>query len=130
VLWFFVLLTAMTVVRSVLHIVLPDGGAGSIATIPLDAFTEGGRAAVVHIFSLWGVSQLLLGAVYVIVLLRYRSLVPLMYLTALIEYSARLVLAQFKPVETLGTAPGAIGNLVLPPLLLVLFVFSLQARRP
>lgn len=125
----FALLVLLTLVRSVLHIVLPDGGAESIATIALSGYSEAARGAVIHIFSLWGLSQLLLGAIYLIVLLRYRSLVPLMLLTMLVEYSARLLLGQLKPVETVGTAPGAIGNIVLPPVLVLIFVLSLIPRR-
>ena len=33
--WVFVLLTAVTLVRSLIHIFSPDGGAQSIATIPI-----------------------------------------------------------------------------------------------
>lgn len=42
--WVFVLLMLVTIARSLAHI-LPDGGAQSIATIPLDTFTiNGGHA--------------------------------------------------------------------------------------
>ena len=66
--WFFVVLTIMTVARSLIHILAPDGGAQSIATIPLDTYTESGSAAVVLIFALWGLSQLLIGIIYILVL--------------------------------------------------------------
>jgi hypothetical protein len=66
--WVFVLLTVMTIGRSLIHIFLPDGGASSIATIPLDDFTQDGSDAVIHIFAQWGLSQLLFGLMYVIVL--------------------------------------------------------------
>jgi len=76
--WVFVLLTVVTLARSLLHIFLPDGGAESIATIPLESFTEDGAAAVIQIFAQWGLSQLLLGLLYLLVLWRYQSLIPLM----------------------------------------------------
>ena len=41
---FFVFMAVMTVARSLIHIVAPDGGAQSIATIPLDSFTANGAA--------------------------------------------------------------------------------------
>jgi len=80
---------------------------------------------VVHIFSLWGVSQLLLGLVFLFACLRDRGLIPLCYLLAVTEYSLRLLMAFLKPMETAGTAPGAGGNWILPPLLFLFFINSL-----
>ena len=128
-LYFFYVLTAVTVVRSIVHIVAPDGGAQSIATIPLDAFTANGAATVIHLFALWGLAQLIIGVVYVLAALRYRALIPLLYLLAVIEYGVRLVLTWWKPLETDGTAPGAVGNYVLVPLLVLMLVLSLVPRR-
>ena len=77
-------------------------------------------------FALWGLSQLLVGRVYVAVLWRYKALIPLMYLLMLIEYGMRIVLGSLKPIETVGTAPGAIGNYVIVPLAAVMLVLSLR----
>ncbi len=126
--YFFILLTVVTVARSLVHIVAPDGGAQSIATIPLDSFTANGAATVVHLFALWGLSQLIVGIVYVVALLRYRSLMPLLYALALVEYAARLVLTRVKPIEIAGTAPGGVGNYILIPLLAVMLWLSLRQR--
>ncbi|MEZ4637022.1 MAG: hypothetical protein R2856_19065 [Caldilineaceae bacterium] len=52
--WIFVFLTAVTLVRSLIHIFAADGGAQSIATIPLSDFTASGAAAVIGMFALWG----------------------------------------------------------------------------
>lgn len=124
--WFFVLVTLLTLGRSLAHIFLPDGGAQSIATIPLDSFTANGAATAVHLFALWGVSQLIIGLIYLIVLWRYQALIPLMYLLMVLEYALRLALTFAKPLETHGTAPGAIGNYVLIPLALLMLWLSLR----
>jgi len=60
-LWFFYLITVVTIVRSCIHIFKDDGGAHSIATIPIDTYTEGGAKAVIFIFAYWGLSQLMFG---------------------------------------------------------------------
>jgi hypothetical protein len=39
------------------------------------------------------------------------------------------LLALAKPFETLGTAPGAIGNFVLIPLALLMLVLSLMPKK-
>jgi hypothetical protein len=106
-LWIFYPITFATIVRSCIHIFRFDGGAQSIATIPLDSYTQGGGAAVVTIFAFWGLSQLLLGILSLVVLLRYRALIPLMYLLLLIEYLGRMAIGLAKPLATLETPPGA-----------------------
>ena len=126
--WALAAMTLVTLGRSLAHIVLPDGGAQSIATIPVDDFSANGAAALIHIFSQWGLSQLLFGVFYVIVLLRYRCLIPLMWLFILVEYAGRLLLGFAKPVELSGTAPGAVGNYVFIPLALIMLVLALRKR--
>ena len=124
--WVFVAITVLTIGRSLAHILLPDGGAQSIATIPLDDFTANGAAAVIHIFALWGLSQLMFGLLYALVLWRYQALIPLMWLFIMIEYGGRLLLTFAKPFEIVGTAPGAVGNYVFIPLALIMLVLSLR----
>ena len=128
-LYFFYLFTIMTVVRSLIHMFAPDGGAQTIATIPLDTFTKAGASTVILIFALWGLSQLIIGMFYVIVCWRYKSLIPFMYLFLFIEYSMRLILGFLKPIETSGTAPGAVVNFIFPPLIIILLLLSLNSKK-
>jgi len=123
--WVFIAFVIMTIARSLAHIFLPDGGAQSIATIPLDDFTSSGVAVVIGIFAQWGLTQLMFGLVYLIVLWRYQSLIPLMWLFIFFEWIGRLLVGFAKPMETVGTAPGAIGNLIFPLLALLMLVLSL-----
>ena len=85
-LWLFIPITAITLGRSLVHMFLPDGGAQSIATIPLDTYSSAAADAVIRGFALWGLSQLLLAFLYVGVLCRWRTLLPLMYLLPVVEY--------------------------------------------
>lgn len=123
-LYFFYLLTLVTLWRSQHHLFSADGGAQSIASIPIDAFTSDGATTVIGIFSLWGLSQLIIGFIYVATALRYKSLIPFMYLLMWFEYLMRAVyIGTFKPVITIDTAPGVVGNyvfIILVPILLAL----------
>jgi hypothetical protein len=108
-----VLITVFTLVgigRSLLHIFLPDGGAQLIATIPLDSFSDEAKAVVVGMFAFWGLSQLLSSLVYVYILMKRKEWLPFAWFLLLIEYASRWLIGQFKPLETVQTAPGAIGN--------------------
>ncbi len=125
-LWVFAFLTVVTLARSLIHMFAADGGAQSIATIPLDSFSANGAAAVVLIFALWGLSQFLIGVIYAVVLWRYRALIAFMYLLMIVEYVMRIVLGHLKPIETVGTAPGGVGDYVIVPLALVMLVLALR----
>ncbi len=123
--YFLYLLTIVTIGRSLAHMFLEDGGAQSIATIPLDNYSVEASGVVIHIFAEWGLTQLLFGVLYAIVLWRYKSLIPLMYLFILIEYTGRLLLTMYKPIILEGTAPGSVGNYIMIPLALIMLVLSL-----
>ena len=127
-LYFFYAITAVTLVRSLIHILAFDGGAESIATIPLNQYPNDAASTIVFLFSLWGSSQLIIGLIYLVVVLRYKSLIPLMYILLFAEYSMRLILGHVKPITTLGTAPGAIANYIMIPLSIILLFLSIQSR--
>jgi len=126
-LWVFYLFTVVTLWRSQHHMFSADGGAQSIATIPLDSYSSAASDTVVAVFSLWGLSQLILGVLYLLSCFRYKSMIPLFYLLAAIEYFARFAyIGFFKPIETVGTAPGAMINVPFTIAFLVLMFFSLK----
>lgn len=128
-LWVFYLSTVVTIVRSCIHIFKYDGGAQSIATIPLDSYTDAGAATVILIFAYWGLSQLMFGILQGIVALKYKSLIPLMYLFLILEYAARFCISLFKTIETTGQAPAGVANYVAPILFLVMFFLSIQGSK-
>ena len=125
---FFYLITVVTVVRSCIHMFKSDGGAQSIGTIPLDTYSENGVGVIIGMFAYWGLSQLMFGIMQVIVALKYKSLIPFMYLMLILEWGGRLALGMYKPIETAGQAPGGIGNMVLPFVCLVMFFLSIKKQ--
>ena len=125
-LWLFYPITLVTLGRSLVHVFRDDGGAQSIATIPLDSYPAEATAAVVTIFALWGLSQLLIGLLYVMVLWRYRVLLPLMYLLLLVEYLGRMAIGNWKPIVTLETPPAVPGGYLIIVVSLVMLVLSLR----
>lgn len=128
-LYFFYLLTIGTIGRSLVHLFASDGGAQSIATIPLNSYPEEAAQVVIHIFAEWGLMQLLFGIFYAIVIWRYKSLIPLMYSFILTEYSGRLFLSVYKPIVLEGIAPGGVGNYLMIPVALLMLLLSLQKSK-
>ncbi len=127
-LWLFVPITFLTLSRSLTHIFRSDGGAQSLSRIPLDTFVNGGAETVVWAFAYIGLSQLLLGLLFVVVLLRYRSMIPLMYLVYLAEYFGAKGIYWMKPyVRTGASSVGPVFK-VLIVVAIVGFVLSLIGK--
>ena len=117
--YFLILIAVVSTVRSLIHMFFPDGGAGVIAGI--DVSVQGG-ANIIAMFGQWGASQLLLALLYWIVILRYRSLTPLMLLVIVVEQLLRLGVGQIKHLVIATPPPGAIGSeLILPVAVIALF---------
>lgn len=117
----FIAVTIFTIARSLVHIFATDGGAGSIAGI--DTSVAGG-SNIVSIFAFWGLSQLLLGVVFLVVYLRYKNLIPLMYFITLAEYSGRILIGLIKPLTTSRVPPGAYGDYIMIPIAIVMLILS------
>ncbi len=96
--------------------------------IPLDTFTPTGARAVVSLFALLGLSHLVICALCVLVLARYRSLVPFMFALLLVEYLVRRLILLFLPIPRIGTPPGSFVNLGLFVLMAVGLALSLWRR--
>ena len=120
--WIALLYLCMITTRSLIHMLVSDGGAQSIATIDLSVT---GGANIVALFGQWGASQLLLALLLWVILLRYRGLVPLVLLVFMLEPALRAFEGHLKPVITEGVAPGAALNWVVEPMLIAAFFLSL-----
>jgi hypothetical protein len=119
-------IAAVGTVRSLIHILSPDGGAGSIAGMDL---TVTGANEVVLAFALWGSAQLIYAMLQWVVVLRYRSLVPLMWGVQFLETLLRMLVGHFKPVVFAHTPPGAVGNYVYLPLAALMLGLSLWSAQ-
>jgi hypothetical protein len=122
--YLFILIALIGTVRSCIHVFAPDGGAGSIAGMDLSG---SGANEVIFAFALWGSAQLIYALIQWVVILRYRSLIPLMWLVQLFETLGRIVVGRIKPVTFAHTPPGAIQNylyLALAVLMIALALWS------
>ena len=118
----FALYAIVSLVRSCIHLLAPDGGAGSIAGMDLSV---AGADGIVFAFALWGSSQLILAIMQLLVVFRYRSFVPFMYLMLMLEVLLRELVGKMKPVTFADTPPGAIGNQLILPLAALMLGLSL-----
>jgi hypothetical protein len=126
----FFILSTITITRSLVHILSTDGGANSIAGIPLDLYSNEASQAIIFMFAMWGISQLMIGLFYLYVLFIKPNLIPLMFISLALEYVLRLTVGQFKPILTVHTAPGAYANYFMIPLSIILFILSIKKTTP
>jgi hypothetical protein len=127
-LWFFALLMLMKTGISLNSIFNGHMVAGSADGIPLDTFTSAGAQTVVSLFAIWGLSQLMICLLCILVLVRYRSMIPFMFALLLLEHLGRRLILHFLPVAQTGTPPGYAVNLVLLTVMIVGLAFSLRVR--
>lgn len=125
---FYVLIpiAAIGFVRSFIHILSADGGAGSIAGMNL---AQAGAPEIVFAFALWGSAQLVYALLQWVVILRYRSLIPLMWGVQLVETLLRMTVGRIKPVAFAHTPPGAYQNYVYLGLAIVMLALALWSAR-
>jgi len=127
-LWFFVPITFMKLAISLLHIFNADGGAQSISTIPLDSYSPGAAQNVIALFARVGLDQLFLGLIFVLVLIRYRAMIPLMYVLIVVQYIAHEGVVHMKPLALAGTSGASTPALVLMVLSICGLVLSLTGK--
>src|SRR5437773_6189799 len=101
--------------------------AASVADgIPIDSYTPQATQAFLSLFASPGLSQFVLGLLGVLLLLRYRPLVPLFLLVLLIEYLARKGVNAYLPIARSGNAPGGAINWAIFGVMLLAFVLSMR----
>ena len=76
------LIAIVGLIRNSIHFIAPCGGVGSIAGIDLSVT---GSSGIIFAFSLWGSAQLLYAFIQIIVYLRYKTLIPFMYILIFLE---------------------------------------------
>jgi hypothetical protein len=97
--------------------------------VPVQSLGAAGAQAFLFMFSAWGLCQVVLGVLALVVLLRYRSLVALAFLLLLVEQAGRMVLRQSWPMERVGTSAGLYINAALLSIMTVGLVLSVWPSR-
>ncbi len=119
-------IVAMSFARSLVHVFAPDSGAGSVAGADLAAAGADGARGMVFFLAQWGGGQLVLALVQLLVLVRYRALVPLCYLLLLVEIGLRMLVGQLKPMTFGHVPPGQVGNYVVGVFALAMLTLALR----
>jgi hypothetical protein len=127
-LWLFALVVGVRIAQSLAIILNGYETARDADGIPLVTYPPEAAQQVVAIFaqqSLWRLTFCVLG---VLVLVRYRSAVPLMFSFLLLNYLASQLIFRFVPLIRTGTPPGPYINFALFAMTVLGLALSLWYR--
>ena len=99
-----------------------DGGAESIAGIPLSSYSSEAAANIVAIFAQWGFSQLVLSCFLLLIIIKMRELIPLMLVIVALENILRGGVGLYKSLILEDAPPGAISPILGLVTLAVFFI--------
>jgi len=131
-LWGFIFFVALMTWRSIIHMFFEEYGLHGIANFIVFNGNPDPNPVIYMFFSLWGLEQLIICALCWIVIFKYRSLIPLMYLFWILEWGVRVFYypnfkQNFDPnLYTTGLPPGVEGAPYAFIMLLVLFLLSIK----
>lgn len=124
-LWLFALLVVMKTIISMNSIINGDVVASSADGIPLDTYPSAAAQTIVALFGLLGLSRLMTALLSIVVLIRYRSMVPLLFVLLLVEHLGGKLILRWSPIVRTGTPPAPVIHLVLLTLMIAGLVLSL-----
>lgn len=127
-LWLFGLVVLVKIAQSVVSIFDAADIARTADAIPLDSYPPAAAQTIAALFALSGVSRLFLYMLCVLILVRYRNAVPLMFLVSALSYLAGRLVLIYLPIARTGTPGGLIVNQVLFGLMVLGLVLSLWKR--
>lgn len=98
--------------------------------LPLAAYSSPAVQTITSIFALRALSQVIICVIGSVVIIRYRALVPLMFVLFLLEHLSRKLIFQFLPIPKPSAAPPAVTvNSILLIAIIVGALLSLWVRQ-
>jgi hypothetical protein len=122
------LVLAVRALQSILIIVNGHSIAQSADGIPLETYPAAAAQTIVAIFAIASLNRLIISLIGAMVLVRYRSAVPLMFVVLGLTYVGSQIISRFIPIVRVGTPPGVYMNLLLFAMTIVGLGLSLFDR--
>lgn len=121
---------AIYIFRSLVHFLAENSGLVGIATIKVFPISDGlNPNNIIYLFaSLLGATQVSLTIVLLILFIKYKNLIPLIYLICLLDQCLRLISGYLHPLGEdyyINMPPGVISNIPVLLYLILMFYLSL-----
>ena len=134
-LWAMYIYLIVMTFRSLVHTFADDAGLNSIASVIVFPFIDGlDPNRIIYLFgSLWGGAQIVCLAFSIIIVLKYKNLLPLVWLLFIFDNILKLSVLQLRypgPEYTTSTAPGGItGTFIMLLFTLIMFYLSILRKK-
>ena len=127
-LWLFGLIVFVHILQSVMVIVNGHSIAQAADGIPLETYPAAAAQTILAIFMVSSLRRLIISLICAVVVFRYRSAVPLMFVVLGLNYLGGQVILGFVPIVRVGTPPGVVVNLIMFALMIIGLALSLWRR--
>jgi len=127
-LWLFSVILLLKIVMSVNSIFNGYSVATAADGIPLDTYPTDAAQTILSLWAVLGLSRFMLCLICLLALIRYRSMVPLMFALLLLEQLSRYLILQRIPIIRTGSPPAGYINLILLALMIAGLPLSLWRR--
>ena len=127
-LWLFGLIVFGQILQSLMVILNGQMTAQSADGIPLENYPTAAAQTILALFMISSLRRLIISLVCAVVLFRYRSAVPLMFVVLALSYLGGQLILQFVPIVRVGTPPGVVINPIMFGLTIVGLALSLWRR--
>lgn len=98
--------------------------------VPLATYPAAAAQTLLAVFALWGWGLFLFALLAVLALVRYRSMIPLMFVLLLSEQLGRKLILQFLPMVRSVSVPASWINVALVVLMVLGLLLSLRRYTP
>ncbi len=112
-LWLLGAIVFIHVAQSVMVLVNGYSIAQQADGIPLETYPPAAAQTILAIFMVGSLRRLIISLAGALVLFRYRSAVPLMFVVLAFNYLGGQLIFQFVPLIRVGTPPGVIVNFIM-----------------
>ena len=124
---------AIYIFRSLVHFLAENSGLVGIASIKELPILNGlDPNQLVYLFaSLWGATQVSLTLILLVLFIKYKNLIPLIYLICLLDHCFRLISGSLHPLAEdyyINTPPGVIANIPILIYFILMFYLSLKGK--
>jgi len=127
-LWLFGLVVGVMIAQSVAVIFNGYSTVVNADGIPLDTYLPAAAQTIVALFALRSLLRLIIALLCLLVLVRYRSAIPFMFVILVLNFLATQLILRFIPMVRTGRPPGPIVNLIMFALMIIGLVLSLRSR--
>lgn len=124
-LWLLGLLLLMKTAMGLNSIINGYKVASSADGIPLDTYPAAAASTIVALFGIWGLGHFMMCLIGILVLARYRSMVPFIFALFLLEHLARKSILRLHPIVRTGNPPASLINLALLALMIAGLALSM-----